>query len=61
MSGNDKVHAPGERETHKRSLPPHCHALRESLLLRVLAKLIARGGTTGKAASCARLAQREKA
>ena len=61
MSGNGKVHAPGERETHKRSLPPHCHALREPLLLRVLTKLIARGGSAGKAASGARLVTREKA
>ena len=61
MSSNGRVHAPGERENHKRSLPPHCHTLRESLLLRVLDKLIARGGKAGKAASGARMVPRDKA
>ena len=61
MSSNGGVHAPGEREAHKRSLLPHCHTLRESLLLRVLAKLIARGGKAGKAASGARMVPRDMA
>jgi hypothetical protein len=61
MAGNGKVHAPGEPDTHKRRLSSHCHSLRESLLMRVIAKLIARGGKAGKAAAGMQLVTQEEA
>ena len=61
MAGNGKVHAPGESDTQKRRLSSHCHSMRESLLMRVIAKLIARGGKAGKAAAGMQLVTQEKA
>ena len=58
---NISSHPVSAKTTSAACHPSQCHTLRESLLLRVLAKLIARGGKADKAASGARMVPRDKA